>query len=430
MEVNIIANIQRTPIPIQEGIPFTVNIQLAEDGLLKQGATNFDDLKQLVGLARTIDRSSSGHVTTEDCIKKMKEQILEAVKTGYPIPALINHDVDQIYGGLTGVKQTVDTEFWPISELHTDSGNVIADAPMAKIRNWVKNKVRLGQSISGLMTKAKFCEDLDNDDWWIEIDEINLKEISVTPLPAQEETEGTLTMQSCKDGFCNQIVRQIKPVLEEKYPMISEAIERRKGIKDGKISEENNMADKIEIEETEWKTVKQGLEFLTQRAMQEDKDKEALRLKQEQDALIASKINEVKESIEESYKEKENKLVEDVVKQTVASMTGQIFNQNIGQIGQPSAQPVGTPQVVTPQPAQPIVQTNPMENMFPGMQIAQPIQESAVQPGAVLTDKQIEEGLRESIGRPAAAGGKIVKPYAVSEFMPIHEQISKRIPMG
>jgi hypothetical protein len=219
--VNIISNLRETII--KENIPFNVIVPVV------QQSTPTDPNKPVTieGLARTTDMSISHHLTTENCIQSMKDQITNAAKAEQPIPSFLDHDPNKIIGNITGVKDSKTTELWPITELLPLSGNQQVDAPVQQVQHWIDNNIRLGMSISGLMTDSKFIEDMDTENWWIEINDIQLMENSITPIPAQEETQGTVAIKnSCKYGFCEQLGPQIKEYLKLTNPMITEQIDR------------------------------------------------------------------------------------------------------------------------------------------------------------------------------------------------------------
>ena len=416
---------------ITEEIPFEVNIPI----LKQSGGSSPDEPMTFEGLARTTDKSLSRHLTTEECIQDMKNQIIEAVKQNQPIPSFINHNPDEICGNIIGVKESPPIELWPITQLLTESGNMIADAPMAKVQNWIKNNVRLGMSISGIMQKAKFVEDYDNEDWWIEIDKISLKENSITPIPAQEETEGTLSVaQSCSGLMCNQIVKQAMPTLKEKYPLISEAVQRIKDLKQspscpcgepcdnptGEYDEEackkkkeslkvNNMVD---IDETKFKKMEQGIDYLLNKEMEREKLEEAAKAQKAQDDLIKSKVDEAIKELKQEYATRE----EDIKKEMMKTMAESFIGKNLGQVAQPSA--VGTP---TPAVEEPVVQSLPVNT--PAAQIDPLIvgtlqQTSKIEPGQALTEEEIGKRLRQSAGRPAVdfMTNKIIQPFYPSNL--------------
>jgi hypothetical protein len=236
MEVNNISNLRKTAI--KENIPFNVIIPIVEvnnlDPLQQDSTTSTNSQNNpvtIIGLARNTEMSLSHHLTTENCIKSMKSQIIEAAKVNKPLPSCLDHDSKMVIGNIVGVKNSDDTELWPITELLPLSGNPAVDAPVQKVTHWLTNNVKTGMSIQGYMTSAQFVEDMDTDEWWIEIDDLQLLENTVTVLPAQTETAGTVAIANnltCKNGFCQQLGNQIMEHITNNHQLFEKIEEAKK----------------------------------------------------------------------------------------------------------------------------------------------------------------------------------------------------------
>ncbi len=204
------------------------------DLVQQDGATppnNQNNPVTIIGLARTTEMSISHHLTTENCIQSIKNQITEAAKANKPIPSCLDHDSKMVIGNIVGVKDSDNTELWPITELLPLSGNPTVDAPVQTVIHWLNNNVKAGMSVQGFMISAHFVEDMDTDEWWIEIDDLQLLENTITVLPAQQETAGTVAIANnitCKSGFCEQLGNQIMEHITNNYQIFKKIQEAKK----------------------------------------------------------------------------------------------------------------------------------------------------------------------------------------------------------
>jgi hypothetical protein len=309
MEVDTIVKIKETKIT--EKIPFKVVIPIKEYETENESGSPL----RFTGLARTTEVSLNRNRTTEKCIKKIKSQINEAVAANKPYPSFIDHEGRNVCGNIVGVKESTDAELWPITELLRLSGNPVVDAPMQQVLNWHENNVAMGQSISGLMTEATFMENEKTGEWWFEIDDMDFHESSVTNEPAIRSTRNTIQFESCKHGFCNQIVEQIIPKIREKYPMVTKTIDKVEEELPEEVKEdleESNMAMDEETKEAIEKltetqnTLTKGMNMLVER--------ENARIAKEKAAEEAQARADLKEELkEELIKELLPEITETVV---------------------------------------------------------------------------------------------------------------------
>ncbi len=295
---------------ITENIPFNVVIPVVE----KTEPTG-NERTRITGLSRTTEVSLNHLKTTENFISSIKKQVTEAAKSGSPIPSFLDHDPNKVIGSIVGVKESPKDEFWPITELLEKSGNDVVDAPVMQVEHWLNQNVRLGKSISGHLTESKWIEDLDSGDWWIEANDGILFEDTITPIPAQIETNGTLIKQSCENGFCNQLESQVLEYLTKNDNPIREALkektEQREEIKQinkdnmevKTMTEDNERLDKIEESLNKISTyINKDIEAKEQ-AEKEAKEKQAREeIKKElKDEIVKEFSEEVVPSIAEAF---------------------------------------------------------------------------------------------------------------------------------
>lgn len=286
---------------------------------LKQSATDPTTPEspiRLEGLARTTDISLSHHKTTEKCIKSLKKQAIGLV-------ALLDHESSKVIGTIIGVKPSPDTEFWPITQLLPLSGNDEVDAPIIQVQHWLNNNVPVGMSIHGWITEGKFVEDMDNDEWWIEIDDMILFENSITTIPAQLETKNrTLLTNSCPNGLCAQAAIQVKEHFIKTDPAINEAMKEHELRKTGKKPklEVNQMSEKIEVDKTEFQQMQQTMNLLLQGEQQRQKDAAEAAKKQEMEDLKQSVKKELEEELIPKFKEAATLAAGEMVKEAIGKI--------------------------------------------------------------------------------------------------------------
>jgi hypothetical protein len=256
--------------------------------------------------------SLSHHVTTEKAIESIKKQAIGK-------PSLLDHDSSKVIGNIIGIKQTPNNEFWPIAELLPLSGNDAVDVPVQQVLHWLKNNVQLGMSIHGWTTEAKYVEDLDTDEWWIEIDDMIFFENSITVLPAQLETKGKTTLtNSCQNGICSQAAVQIKESIVKTCPAIREALEENELRRTGKKPklEEKNMA-KIEVEESEWKQTQQTLKLLLEGEKERREEAAKVAEKQKMEQLKQDIKAELEEELAPKFTEAAIAASKEVIEETI-----------------------------------------------------------------------------------------------------------------
>lgn len=163
------------------------------------------NVTKITGLGSKVERSRTGHKMLSSAIANLNSQ-------SKGNPGFINHDPDQIFGNIVGVRQGALDEYNPVFQMLPKSDNQIADAPRAKIDLWVKNGVKLGLSMGGIVKQFDTVKDKGTGEYTFEISKIEPVETSVTPLPAVTSSDGSVkaVQTVCKDGICGQIAQQIQ----------------------------------------------------------------------------------------------------------------------------------------------------------------------------------------------------------------------------
>lgn len=247
---------------------------------------NSEDSRVLLeGLASNTNRSETGHKMKKSAIKMMKE-------SGVGLPIFVNHNPDQVAGKIIEVKDGSDTEFSPVSQLFSLSGNAAVDAPVTKVLHWIENDLDLGMSIGGNIIDADLVK-LDNGDYGVDVNSIKLLETSITPIPAVQETKGKL--KKCDQGVCSQIIQQFD--FNTDFEVIEEAVV---------MAEKNENVDVNELKQ-EIKGLSEGLKLIMEERQAELKQKAADEVaaakKAEQDALLESVDTKIQEGIKSGLEE-------------------------------------------------------------------------------------------------------------------------------
>lgn len=172
----------------------------------------------LEGIASTTGIDLDGDYMTESCIESLKEQALEC-----------NIHCDHQYG-LSDVIGTV-TE---VIETDDDTLKIrfnVLDKYRAEIEDYLDNGINLGLSIGGTVTDYTPLK----DGGW-QVNEMTLHEISLTPLPANWDTFGTveqiskgLVQSKCLNGACKILTKRKKiqhtKEMQEQKEIIKELVD-------------------------------------------------------------------------------------------------------------------------------------------------------------------------------------------------------------
>ena len=184
-------------VEVLEDKQFQVYIHRPQNDATKSYALNEDGSLTIEGIASTTSKDLQDDIVTPDCIESMKQQLL----TG------LNLHGDHYYGLFDGVigaiKEVIETD--------NDSLKikaVILPKYAQDIKDMIDIGVNLGLSIGGRVTEYITLE----DGGW-EIQNIALREISLTAMPANWDTYGTITTSkglvksTCLAGACYKIMK-------------------------------------------------------------------------------------------------------------------------------------------------------------------------------------------------------------------------------
>ncbi len=182
---------------------FKVTSQLPiQKNLKKDVELNSDGTLTLRGVASTSNQDLHGDIINTNCIQKMKEKA-----SSLNIHADHIYDIDDVIGAVTNVIPSKDDEL--IIEFN------IIPSVATKVKELLDTGVKLGLSIGGSVKEYKQNINSDGENIGWEILDIDLYEISLTPLPANWDTFGTVTEQDiahakCITGACSIIRKSQK----------------------------------------------------------------------------------------------------------------------------------------------------------------------------------------------------------------------------
>ena len=186
-------------------VPFEKQHSLEELDLSKSYAENADGTLTIEGIASTTNKDLQGDIILPSAIRSMKKQLLTTSK---------NLHGDHLYGlnGIYGaIKEVLDSS--------DDSLKIRAQLRKSKspeIKEMLDIGVNLGLSIGGKITEYTILE----DHGW-EIKDLRLMEISLTGMPAnwdtygtiQESTEKSIVKANCLAGACHVIRKNIGEIM-------------------------------------------------------------------------------------------------------------------------------------------------------------------------------------------------------------------------
>lgn len=185
-----------------------------------------DDSDELIleAIASTSSIDEEGDMITKECIESMKQQAL-----GLNIHLDHNHDTHNVIGNVVEVLET-DNKTLKIKFK-------ILPSWQSKILEYLDNGIALGLSIGGAV------KDFEETDSGWEIKDIKLYEISLTPLPANWDTFGTVKVSTeeelvtakCFDGACRQVLTNLK------------SLDITKDVEDGEDPDEDDRITEEEV---------------------------------------------------------------------------------------------------------------------------------------------------------------------------------------
>jgi HK97 family phage prohead protease len=258
------SNFRNVDIPFKFTVPVQQNYK--EDGR-----------QYLSGLASTTNTSATGHRMLMSAIQRMKEMAVG-------LPGFLNHNPDKVYGQIVSVEESSDNEFNPVFQLFKLTGKPLVDEALEKILHWLDEGLKLGMSIGGRITKARFIE--EDDDYIIEIKDLELYEVSVTPIPAVTETRGkTKMVDSCNDPISCQIAQFIKHDVNFDDFIVKNDVELENVNQEVDKMPENKIVESIKLDEKyvtkdDFKPLEESLRAILDERKAEKEAKEKAELKQ------------------------------------------------------------------------------------------------------------------------------------------------------
>lgn len=166
----------------------------------KSNELNEDGSLILEGVASTSGIDLQGDIVSEQAMESMKEHA-----TKLNIHA--NHEYDLFDGVIGHITEVLDTD-----EKTFKIKFIILPEYAEKIKTMLDLGIKLGLSIGGDVTNWKEIETPDGGWAWI-IEDILLFEVSLTPMPANWDTFGTVTTSkglvesNCLTGACYEVVK-------------------------------------------------------------------------------------------------------------------------------------------------------------------------------------------------------------------------------
>lgn len=171
------------------------------------------------GIASTTNKDLVGDVITPEAIVSMKKQAVN--KHVYA-----NHNYDPLHNLIGKIQEVVETD--------DDSLKIkalILPSYAPTIRELLDNDIQLGFSIGGMVSNFKSI-----GDGGFKVNEFDLKEVSLTGMPANWDTFGTVTTakglvkSTCLGGACYTVLKNQK---EDEFNLIKTT--------GGSMSDENNI---------------------------------------------------------------------------------------------------------------------------------------------------------------------------------------------
>ena len=187
-------------------VPFTPNQH--QVGFTKSYTENSDGTLTIEGIASTTNKDLQGDIILPSAIRSMKEQLLGTTKN---LHGDHWYGLDGIYGAIKEVLDSDDSSL----KIRAD----ILRSKSPQIKDMLDVGVQLGLSIGGKITEYTILE----DQGW-EIKDLRLMEISLTGMPANWDTYGTIqestgksiVKANCLAGACHVIRKNIGEIMTKK----------------------------------------------------------------------------------------------------------------------------------------------------------------------------------------------------------------------
>jgi hypothetical protein len=315
--VNNTTNLRETIIKEKTPFKFSIsNLQIIKESM---DPDNPDAPIQFEGMASTTEKSGNRNKMMPNAIQKMKDTCMN-------LPMFWDHDESRRAASIIDCKDSNKSEFWPIGETAPLVNNPVLDAPILQVKRDLEDpNCEVGMSIGGMILKAKFVEDMDTGDWWIEIEDIELYEVSLTTIPALSSTKGkTKILNSCKDGLCGQILQSIKNNKDLPIYEAIQVLEQRKG-------QSNELNQKLEVKtmdeetktliENQNKKIEGILEYINKDIEAKEKATKEAQEKQAREELK----EELKEEVAKEFKEEVAPAIAGAIKEQLDGFKQELF---------------------------------------------------------------------------------------------------------
>lgn len=193
-------------------VPFTKQQHSVD--FSKDYTENENGTLTIEGIASTTNKDLQGDIILPSAIRSMKQQLLTTTKNLHGDHL---YGLDGIYGAIKEVLESDDNSL----KIRAD----ILKAKSPQIKDMLDVGVQLGLSIGGKITEYTILE----DHGW-EIKDLLLMEISLTGMPANWDTYGTITESTeksivkanCLAGACHVIRKNIGEIMTQNEDLIKE----------------------------------------------------------------------------------------------------------------------------------------------------------------------------------------------------------------
>lgn len=281
---------------------------------------NPDGTLTIEGIASTTNKDLQGDIVLPSAIDSMKTQLLTSSKNLHG-----DHKYDLFDGIIGAIKEVMDTD-----ENVLKIKSVIRSKFAAEIKEMLDIGINLGLSIGGRIKDYNTIP----DGW--EIKDIDLLEISLTGMPANWDTFGTITASNgiveskCLNGACH-VIR--KNLMDDKMSEEQKIDETQKNVTEG-TADVFTKDDAVDLF-NELMSTKQE-EIARETVTQVSKELESI-IKDQFDKLKAetddeSKKQEKDEDEDDDDEEKLKSLINESVKETIDKSVKESINESMGDL--------------------------------------------------------------------------------------------------
>ena len=243
----------------------------------------------LTGMASSNSKSLYGEVMSESALQRM---CTDAVG----LPILYDHE-----GKMKSIAGVVKNAYLQDNDLYLDFS--ILPRFQEEIRELIDFGVLLGLSIGGHVSSFDMKNGL--------VEDITLVEVSLTPVPANRDTHGTVKIKQnvvtgdCLYGVCNTLIEENlkEDVIISQEEQQLEEIQRAKPTEEEEVTSEEKSNNEEEPKEDEPLTVEKVKEMMDERFAEEKQSIIETVLAEVKDMLNNNNEEDVKQSIETTPQE-------------------------------------------------------------------------------------------------------------------------------